>query len=392
MWGIAVSFTLFKLFLQFSSGVMAKELMRDFSLSAFETGLLSSAYYFVYVGLQLPAGMLADRFGTRRLLTFGGIVCAFGCYLFATSHSLWAAEIGRLLIGLGCSFPFVCMIYLISEWFSLKKYALLVGISEAVGMIGTIFANVFLAEILQKYHWRYCVWVSCYIALAIASLAWLFIRDKAREHAATDWLKQLKSNLKIIFKDKQLWINGLYVGFIFSIISVFTGLWSVPYFETALHLSTPMATKMSTLILLGYAMGCTFMGALYHKVSFKRSALAANALLASTLLAIVVFAPPSSIALLSVIMIVLGITCSAYVWNFIIVTHLVKSNLTASAIGFTNMLCVATAPLFQPLIGWLLDFSKHSEYTVADYHLALVILPLGLLVASMLGARINTDG
>ena len=67
---------------------MVEELMRDFAVGAGVLGHLSAAYFYGYAGMQIPVGLLLDRFGPRRLMTVAALVCAGGCVLFATGGSL----------------------------------------------------------------------------------------------------------------------------------------------------------------------------------------------------------------------------------------------------------------------------------------------------------------
>ncbi len=99
MWSIGTAFVMFQFLLQLSSGVMAESLMKAFSTSAVGAGLLSSAYYYIYVSLQTPAGMLIDRFGARRLMSFGAVVCALGCLVFSQTDHLWIAALARAMMG-----------------------------------------------------------------------------------------------------------------------------------------------------------------------------------------------------------------------------------------------------------------------------------------------------
>src|SRR5690554_5562331 len=107
VWSVSAVFLLFQFFLQLSSADIVAGLMESFSLNALGAGLLASSYYYIYVILQAPAGILIDRFGPRRLLTLGAFVCGLGCWIFSMSLQLDWAVFGRLLMGTGAAFAFV---------------------------------------------------------------------------------------------------------------------------------------------------------------------------------------------------------------------------------------------------------------------------------------------
>ena len=103
IWLVSVSFVLFQFFLQLSSGVIIYSIMTEMKLSALITGLLSSAFYYVYTSLQIPVGVLFDKKSTRHLLTWSALLCSIGCFLFAESYTITQLLITRLIIGTGAS-------------------------------------------------------------------------------------------------------------------------------------------------------------------------------------------------------------------------------------------------------------------------------------------------
>jgi len=108
-----VAFTLGTLFFGYafiqrvSPSVMTNELMRDFSVGGAALGSLSAFYFYAYASIQLPVGMLTDRFGPRKLMSVAAALCALASLGFAFSYSLLAASVGRALIGGTVAFAFV---------------------------------------------------------------------------------------------------------------------------------------------------------------------------------------------------------------------------------------------------------------------------------------------
>jgi fucose permease len=74
VWMVSAVFVLFQFFLQLSSGEIIGGLMKTFALTAFGAGVLVSSYYYIYVLLQVPAGMLMDRYGSRGILSAGALI------------------------------------------------------------------------------------------------------------------------------------------------------------------------------------------------------------------------------------------------------------------------------------------------------------------------------
>src|ERR1700753_1079794 len=99
IWLVSVFFVLFQFFLQLSSGIVIGAIMHEKGLTALTAGLLSSAFYYVYTTMQIPVGLLFDRYNTRNLLSLNALFCAVGCFLFSTGHNLFVLFLGRLIIG-----------------------------------------------------------------------------------------------------------------------------------------------------------------------------------------------------------------------------------------------------------------------------------------------------
>src|SRR4030081_241251 len=103
-WMTAALFFGYAWVLRVAPSVMVEELMRDFSVGAAVLGNLSAAYFYGYAGMQIPVGILLDRFGPRRLITIAALCCAGGCALFASGTTLGVVTAGRFLIGASAAF------------------------------------------------------------------------------------------------------------------------------------------------------------------------------------------------------------------------------------------------------------------------------------------------
>jgi MFS family permease len=399
MWSLTIAFVFFQFFIQLSSGVIVKPLIKSFNINVLQASLLASSFYYIYVLLQTPAGVLVDWIGARRLLTVGGFTCGFGCLLFATSHNLTLAIIGRLLMGMGTSCAFVSALYVSAEWFPPKRFAIMVSLVEMFGMISTLLSTVYLANALEYTDWRSAMIVAAAIAASLGALCWLIIRDKPGSLTPGDVPKNFtlfwKSIIALTGKPG-MWINGLYSGILFSIVTVFAALWAVPFLELAQHVSLPTATLESAFTYIGVALGTVLVGWVHSKIDNMNRLLAAAAAAATITSIIIIYFTPTSIWLGGALFFILGIAGSSYVFNYMLAKQLAPKRAMSTSIGFTNMLAVATAPILQPIIGWVLYLSNrhpatHSRlhtYELHHYHIALSLIPLCLMLAIFLAFKI----
>ena len=117
-WLVGALFFFYAWILRVSPSVMVEDLMRDFAVGGAVVGNLSALYFYGYAGMQIPVGLLLDRFGPRRLMTAAAGLVAVACLLFAASQGLASASLMRFLIGAGCAFSLVGAMAVAGQWFA----------------------------------------------------------------------------------------------------------------------------------------------------------------------------------------------------------------------------------------------------------------------------------
>lgn len=387
VWSVSAVFLLFQFFLQLSSADIVGGLMDSFSLTALGASVLASTYYYIYVTLQAPAGILIDRFGPRLLLTLGALICALGCWMFSTSQQLLWAIVGRLLMGGGAAFAFVGSLSLISRWFPVSRFAVMVAVAETIGMFGAMFGGTLLAHLVLHFGWRVSIQGAAVLAALIAGLLWLIVRDSPPRSVPLPlppnhfWV-----DIKILVNNKTAWINGAYSGLMFAVQTVFIALWGVQFIQTAHHISLTLAAFICNLVFIGVSIGGPVLAWLDSHFAWRRPITLIGPIGALIFISAVIYIPQLPLWVVGVLMLLLGFTGSAYVLTFVIANEIAPGHMRSTSVGFVNMMSVGSAPLLQPLAGFLLVLASHhgTHYTVRDYQIALSILPLGLLIAAFL--------
>ncbi|MBX9946079.1 MAG: MFS transporter, partial [Reyranella sp.] len=153
-WATGALFFFYAWILRVAPSVMIDELMRDFAVGAAAVGHLSAFYFYGYAGMQIPVGLLMDRFGPRRLMTVAAVGCAAGCVLFALAPSLWALSLGRFVIGATAAFSLVGAMTVAGQWFPPARFALLSGFAMMLGMAGGVFGQAPLRLLVEALDWR----------------------------------------------------------------------------------------------------------------------------------------------------------------------------------------------------------------------------------------------
>ncbi|TAL64122.1 MAG: MFS transporter [Legionella sp.] len=381
IWLVGVSFLLFQFFLQLSSGIVIGSIMQEEHLSALCAGILSSAFYYIYTSMQIPVGMLFDRYNTRRLLYLNAIICALGCFIFAAAQTFMGLFIARLIIGAGSAFAFIGMSQLLRQHFPLRYYAFLIGLSETLGFSLTVVGMIGMGTTINELGWRSFIYAAGVLGLLIAFLCWKLIPDHI---PTTNQEHQYKKQLFSILKNKLAWINGLFVGLEFSVITVFAALWAVPFLQLKLNCDLRTSSVLTSMVLLGAGLSCPLFGQLSMYFSRRKPLLHLSCLSTAALMLIALYAPIHNLFIYGLLLFAIGLCCGAYMLAYSIANELAPSDSLATCTGFTNTLAMLSAPLLQPLVGYVLDLSSDlpGVYILEDYQTALFIIPLALVIAS----------
>src|SRR5580704_7143786 len=182
IWLIAALFYLTGFYQRVSPAVMTDELMRSFDLSAAALGNLSGFYFYAYVAMQLPTGILVDSWGARRLLIWGPLIAAGGTFIFGATGSFALACVGRALIGGATAVAWVVLLKLATHWFPARKFAMLSGLGLFFGNVGALLAQLPLRLGINEFGWRPVVIASAAVILLVGVLAmWLVTNDPAEK-------------------------------------------------------------------------------------------------------------------------------------------------------------------------------------------------------------------
>ena len=394
-WCLGVAFYFSGFFHRMVTAVMADQLMADFEIGAAALGNFSSFYYYSYVAVQIPTGILADSWGPRKLLTVGTLLASCGAFIFSSSPSIHMANFGRLIIGASIGVAWVSILKLSTRWFPPNRFAVVTGLALSLGIIGAISAGLPLRLLLDFFGWRKVIFGVGTITLLLSMVIWTFVRDDpvqkgyisyATGHPNSDNLSIL-SDLAKIFRYKNTWILSIVPASLVGPLLAFTGLWGIPYLTTHYHLSPVKSATILSVLLVAWGLGGPILGAMSEKIG-RRKPIYFGALCIALMGWIpVLFLPPMSLWLVMVVFGLIGIASSAIIINFAFIKESVPPALTGSVTGVCNMGMEMGPMILQPAIGWFLDFSWNglSEngiriYDLNAYHLAFVtMIGLGLL-------------
>ena len=392
---LAACFYLYEYILQVAPSVMADSMMHTFNVSAAGFGIISAFYFYAYAPMQLPAGILFDRYGPRKLMTCAILLCALGSFFFALTTQLFTAALGRFLIGIGSAFSFIGVLVLVSRWFPAKQFALLAGIAQLMSSIGAMFGEMPLAKLVDLVGWRNANFILAVLGVILATLIWVVIKDYPHKPTIIPPKRQLIDEwrrLHDVCKHRYTWIIGLYACTVWTPIAVFAALWGVPYLQQKLQISVVAASGLCSMIWLGIGIGSPLLGFVSDYFKRRKLALSISALIGLIATILLLYVPGLSIQSMSLVLLLLGFGAGGQTVSFAVVKDTNPQELVGTASGFNNLAVLIGGAIFQPLVGILLSHSHDWKlvsgvpiYTVASFNNALLVMPgcfiLGLIIS-----------
>ena len=375
-----------------SMGVAALPASERFSTTASALSALAVFQLIVYAAMQIPVGILLDRFGARILIFVGAVAMTFGQLLVAVSTNIETAYVGRMLVGMGDAFTFISLVRLIIAWNDAKVVAKRQQLFTSLGQLGQVASAVPFAIVLGLAGWQDAFSIAAFVAALSAVLSIVFIRNEPTHVSHSRHSMTIRKSMLQLFENvKEPGIRmSFWVHFTLqSSGSVFLLLWGVPYLVAGQHQSSAFASSMLILqtvlgLLLGYLLGLMAS----HKPEWRVRAVIAIA--SSIIGAWVVMALLPGFAptwMLVALVVIIGVGGPASMLAMDFARGFAPAERLGTANGFVNIGGFLATFSTMAIAGFILDLVRSatkasSPYTPLGFRFAMsaqiAILMLGL--------------
>lgn len=361
--------------LRVAPSVMVDDLMAAFAASGAVLGNLSAFYFYAYSGLQVPVGMLLDRFGPRMLMSLSALIVAIGTLLFAWAEVITTAYAGRLLIGVGCAFSWAGTLFIVNRWFP-TRFALLAGVSQMIAMGGAMLGQAPLALLVERQGWRGSMELLAVVGFVLALLLWLVVRDGQRPSTGRPM------GAGTVVRNPQTWLCAAVGLAMVSPMLAFGALWGVPYLMSTYDMGRTEAAGIASMVFLGNGVGSALIGAWSDHLRRRKLPMFIGVFVCTTTTLAYMLIPGLPPGVLTGLVFVSGIGGAAMVLSIATALEHNPVEHAGLTVGVINMSVTSSGALLQPLIGWLLDRSWDGTlvngariYRAVDYQQALLIVP-----------------
>lgn len=345
------------LFLRSSFGVMSPVLAREMALSPQLLSTIAASFFFAYAAMQIPTGMLLDRFGARRTIATMLLFTMLGTALFALGQSALTLSVGRVMMGIGCAGVFTGAFYVLALWLPPDRVVVQIGALNSFAGFGNLCATAPLAALIAAIGWRESYWIfTAAVAVILIGVA-VVVRDRppgAKPSPTRDEsLREILAGVRDAVRQpgmKRLLIVGLPM----SAASTISGAWGAPYLKDV-HGLDDIGRGTVLLVMAVFSMsGHYTYGWLARRLNTLKLPILTGSGIILAILLLLALVPHPPLWLVMVLFAVLGIV-SAYPT----ITHahargLVPARLMGRGVSVTNTGVMTAIATMQFAFGWIL--------------------------------------
>jgi MFS family permease len=392
-WLITAVYYFYQYTLRSAPAVMMPELSDAFGLSALGVASMVGLFYYGYSPFSLVAGVAMDQLGPRKVIPVGAAMVGIGALLFGSGSSE-TASIGRLVQGAGGVFALVGAAYIATTNFPASRAATLIGATQMFGMAGGSAGQVLVGPaIAAGVSWS-TFWIAMgVVGLVISVLLFLLLPDAEKKERRDDWLTGAAAAMKTVFLNPQSILCGIIAGLLFIPTTIFDMVWGVRYLQEARGLDYGSAVMRSSMVPLGWIIGCPLLGFLSDRIGRRKPVIAGGAAVLFACLAWILYGrtdlfPPYVLGILA------GTASGAAMLPYTVIKEANPPAMSGTATGVVNFLNFTFSALLGPVFGWLLVAVSGgaSAMTLDHYQMAFQPLLYGVALALVLTFLLKETG
>lgn len=348
MWLLAVMFYVFQFVIKSPiPSVLNGDFMSHFSLTALGVSGFISVYYIFYTIMQIPCGILLDKYGTRIVSTCAMALCSIGLLIFIVTQNPSVAMIGQAFMGIGSSFSFILILKISSQWFHGEKVAMLSALATSIGVLGPIFGGPIIEACRQIFDWRAIIFTIACVGIVIAIVMYVVIRDNHKHDSNAPY--RIRYAISEIFKQPQIFIIALFSMLMYSTVITIADLWGLSYIAKLYNISQLEASMTSNIIYIGTAIGSPIFAYMVAKYKSYILPLRIGAIgLAVTLFFVV--RVDVSLTMMCVLLFILGVMVSSQVIAFSAAISVAPTNISATVSSVVNAITSVAGITIQPKV------------------------------------------
>lgn len=351
-------------------GLISDQIMKDFNVTASTIGLLTSIQFLAYVSLQIPIGILADRFGPNMFLIIGTLLNGVGTFIYSLAPNEVILLLARLLVGMGDATIWINLVLILSQWFKAKEFVSLIGFAGLSGSLGFVMASVPFAAWIALSGWRAPFSTVGVLLILCGILLYFVLIKKTKQLNLVSNLTikkgQKRENtlivLRRIISNRQAWaaflchfgVVGTYVGF--------AGSWAVPYGMFVYGMTRSEASQLMMIGIIGAIIGGPLSSWIANRLdSIKRPYVVFHMIVFFSWFTFLLYSGKPPFILLIILFLTIGLGNGSNPLTFAVVRQSFDIKEVGVASGFANTGGFLSAVLLPSIFGKVLDHFQTSS-------------------------------
>ncbi len=370
IWLVGLSIYLLAVFHRSSLAVAGRAASERFGISAAHLSTFAVLQLLVYAGMQVPVGLILDRFGSRRVMLVGLATLTLAQAAFALAESYPVALIARVFVGVGDAMTFVCVLRLVNTWFVSRRIPLVTQLTGVLGQTGAILAAAPMTWSLRELGWTRSYLLAASVGLVLMVALVVVIHDSPDRRSLSGPALSLASVRRSL---ADAWEHpGTRLGFWTHFTTQFSAttlglLWGFPFFVQGEGRSEASAGVLLTLLVVAVMVAGPILAWAITRHPWHRSTLVIGIVLSlsSAWTVVLVWPGPAPTWLLVVLVILVGVGGPASMIGFDFGRTFNPAHRLGTAIGLINQGGFLASLLLVLAIGVVLDWRTPGSST--DY-------------------------
>ncbi|NPD05066.1 MFS transporter [Nocardioides sp. zg-1308] len=380
IWLVALSVYILAVFHRSSLGVAGIIASERFDISATSLATFTVLQLVVYAGMQVPVGVLLDRFGSRAMLLSGLVLMTLGQLSFAFAESFPTAVAARAAVGAGDAMIFISVIRLVTVWFLVRQGPMVTQVTGLSGQLGAIAAAGPLAYLLHELGWTRAFALTSSIGLVLLVVVALLVKDSPyrRDDVVAIKLRALAQSVRTVWGNPGTRL-GMWSHFVSQFSStVFALLWGYPFLVQGLGWSTGAASTLLMAMTAWAVVSGLALARLVSRLPYYRSWIVVGVVVAMVVpwTAVLLWSGAAPDWLVVVMAFATASGGPAAMVAFDLARSFTPAHETGRANGLVNVGGFTASLLTMGLIGIVLDLSSSGgmgSYTLDDFKLAMAV-------------------
>ena len=400
-----IAFFAWEFFLRISPSLVLEQLATQYQTNATGLGAIASCYYLGYSLIQIPAGIILDKFSIKIIGISSISVCVLAILTFILTKDLAIALSARTIMGAASAFSFIGVLA-IAKRYSPQNFSFITSITIS---LGTLIAA--LAQVGASFFVSASSWHTPFIILSLSGIIliilMIFTKNKSEpktnlednniDNKINNKINNKKENkiesfslkkLLILIINPCILINGIIGGLLYLPTSLIADTWGIHFLELKNNFSASEGSIIIMFLFLGWAVGSALIGFMLKKGMPGRKLVLNLGVIAIASIITLIYLPTNKASVYA-LMLTFGVGSSAQVlmWNDFNERFNQAKN-TGLAIALVNMIVIGFSSFGQILMGKLIESTNNSANNIASIHslyLCFLVLPVLILIGTSLG-------